>query len=212
MKASPLLRAWIAPAGGRRASRFRTRWRWTGWRHGAAGFATPEGSRGRSARARPCWRSAAAPGRGSARTAPGRAILAAEGVPGRAVPPLERRLPRRLVAGDGAALRRAGQAGAPHRRRHAASRPSSSSPPAASRAAASTRSRTSCATARRSRSTSCRGATEAAVAARLARPRGGASLSQPPAQGAAALAGQDRAPARVRAARRSASPLRRRGR
>ena len=44
MKASPLLRAWtrrLEAAG----VGFRTRWRWQGWRDGAAGFATPEGPR-----------------------------------------------------------------------------------------------------------------------------------------------------------------------
>ncbi|MEM9850369.1 MAG: TIGR03862 family flavoprotein, partial [Pseudomonadota bacterium] len=43
MKASPLLRAWLARLGGLGVT-FRTRWRWTGWDpSGAAVFATPEG-------------------------------------------------------------------------------------------------------------------------------------------------------------------------
>lgn len=44
MKASPLLRAWIArlAAGG---ATFRTRWRWTGWDGAAAVFDTPDGPR-----------------------------------------------------------------------------------------------------------------------------------------------------------------------
>ncbi|MEI4471826.1 NAD(P)/FAD-dependent oxidoreductase [Frigidibacter sp. MR17.24] len=44
MKASPLLRAWLArlDAGGVRMAR---RWRWTGWRDGAAVFDTPGGER-----------------------------------------------------------------------------------------------------------------------------------------------------------------------
>jgi predicted flavoprotein YhiN len=42
MKASPLLRAWAGrlAAGG---AEIRTRWRWRGWRDGAAVFETPEG-------------------------------------------------------------------------------------------------------------------------------------------------------------------------
>ncbi|GGE44229.1 NAD(FAD)-utilizing dehydrogenase [Primorskyibacter flagellatus] len=42
MKASPLLRAWMARLDGLGVT-VRTRWRWTGWRDGAAVFATPEG-------------------------------------------------------------------------------------------------------------------------------------------------------------------------
>ncbi len=50
MKASPLLRAWLArlAAGG---VELRTRWRWTGWDGGAAVFATPLGDRAVTARA-----------------------------------------------------------------------------------------------------------------------------------------------------------------
>jgi uncharacterized flavoprotein (TIGR03862 family) len=42
MKASPLLRAWLARLGGAGVS-LRTRWDWQGWDGGAAVFATPEG-------------------------------------------------------------------------------------------------------------------------------------------------------------------------
>ncbi|MEN5084207.1 TIGR03862 family flavoprotein [Bosea sp. TWI1241] len=43
MKASPLLRAWLARLAGL-GVRMRTQWRWTGWTaDGALGFATPEG-------------------------------------------------------------------------------------------------------------------------------------------------------------------------
>jgi uncharacterized flavoprotein (TIGR03862 family) len=42
MKASPLLRAWLARLDGMGVT-VRTRWRWTGWRDGAAVFATPQG-------------------------------------------------------------------------------------------------------------------------------------------------------------------------
>ena len=93
----------------------RTRWRWEGWSGPAACFTTPEGPRAVVAE-----RDRAALGGGSwARLGSDgawAAILAAEGV-GRAVPPLERRLRRRLVAGDGAALRRAGEGGAAGGRR-----------------------------------------------------------------------------------------------
>ena len=136
-----------APARGRRASTFRTRWRWTGWdgplalRHarGRRGIAR-RGDRARARRrllgaARLGWRLGAGPRR-RRRAA-------------RAVPPVERRLRGRLVAGDGAPLRRPGQGGAAHGRRARASPRSSSSPRAASRAAASMRSPTACATARR---------------------------------------------------------------
>ena len=44
MKASPLLRAWLARLSGRGAV-LRTRWRWTGWDAGALAFQTPEGPR-----------------------------------------------------------------------------------------------------------------------------------------------------------------------
>jgi uncharacterized flavoprotein (TIGR03862 family) len=44
MKASPLLRAWLARLGGLGVE-LRTRWRWQGWRDGAAVFHTPEGDR-----------------------------------------------------------------------------------------------------------------------------------------------------------------------
>ncbi len=42
MKASPLLRAWLAQLEGM-GVRWRTRWRWTGWEGEALSFATPEG-------------------------------------------------------------------------------------------------------------------------------------------------------------------------
>lgn len=42
MKASPLLRAWLARLNGLGVD-FRTRWRWTGWRGNGAAFETPEG-------------------------------------------------------------------------------------------------------------------------------------------------------------------------
>lgn len=42
MKASPLLRAWLARLTGLGVA-VRTRWRWTGWRDGALVFATPDG-------------------------------------------------------------------------------------------------------------------------------------------------------------------------
>jgi uncharacterized flavoprotein (TIGR03862 family) len=44
MKASPLLRAWLRRLEAAGVG-FRTRWRWTGWQDGAACFATPEGER-----------------------------------------------------------------------------------------------------------------------------------------------------------------------
>ena len=43
MKASPLLRAWLARLDGQGAT-IRTRWRWTGWHNGALRFDTPDGS------------------------------------------------------------------------------------------------------------------------------------------------------------------------
>jgi len=43
MKASPLLRAWLARLEGLGVS-WRTRWRWTGWDGAALGFDTPEGT------------------------------------------------------------------------------------------------------------------------------------------------------------------------
>ncbi|ARE41431.1 NAD(FAD)-utilizing dehydrogenase [Rhodovulum sp. P5] len=45
MKASPLLRAWLARIGAR-GGVFRNRWRWTGWQDDAALFDTSEGPRG----------------------------------------------------------------------------------------------------------------------------------------------------------------------
>ncbi|MCL6284648.1 TIGR03862 family flavoprotein [Ruegeria sp. 2012CJ41-6] len=42
MKASPLLRAWLARLDGLGVTR-RTRWRWTGWQDGKVGFDTPDG-------------------------------------------------------------------------------------------------------------------------------------------------------------------------
>lgn len=44
MKASPLLRAWLARLGGLGVA-LRPRWRWTGWQGDAAVFATPDGPR-----------------------------------------------------------------------------------------------------------------------------------------------------------------------
>ena len=44
MKASPLLRAWLARLDGVGVS-LRTRWAWRGWEEGAAVFGTPEGAR-----------------------------------------------------------------------------------------------------------------------------------------------------------------------
>ncbi len=44
MKASPLLRAWLARLG-RLGVEIRPRWRWTGWDGGALRFETPEGAR-----------------------------------------------------------------------------------------------------------------------------------------------------------------------
>lgn len=44
MKASPLLRAWLRRLEGQGVA-FRTRWRWTGWDGTGARFATPEGPR-----------------------------------------------------------------------------------------------------------------------------------------------------------------------
>ena len=44
MKASPLLRAWLARLGARGVT-IRTRWRWRGWDGGAVVFETPEGVR-----------------------------------------------------------------------------------------------------------------------------------------------------------------------
>lgn len=44
MKASPLLRAWLARLDGLGAT-LRTRWRWTGWQGSALRFDTPEGHR-----------------------------------------------------------------------------------------------------------------------------------------------------------------------
>lgn len=44
MKASPLLRAWLARLEGLEV-KIRTRWRWTGWDGGAVLFDTPEGAR-----------------------------------------------------------------------------------------------------------------------------------------------------------------------
>jgi uncharacterized flavoprotein (TIGR03862 family) len=48
MKASPLLRAWLARLS---AAEFRTRWRWTGWEGDALTFDTPAGPRSVAARA-----------------------------------------------------------------------------------------------------------------------------------------------------------------
>lgn len=42
MKASPLLRAWMARLDGLDVT-FKTRWRWTGWEEGALTFETPDG-------------------------------------------------------------------------------------------------------------------------------------------------------------------------
>ncbi|MFW8635895.1 TIGR03862 family flavoprotein [Cribrihabitans pelagius] len=50
MKASPLLRAWLAQLDGLGVER-RTRWRWCGWQDGAFAFETPEGPRRVAARA-----------------------------------------------------------------------------------------------------------------------------------------------------------------
>ena len=50
MKASPLLRAWLARLAGRGVA-LRTRWRWSGLTDGAHVFATPEGERRIAARA-----------------------------------------------------------------------------------------------------------------------------------------------------------------
>ncbi|NEX46743.1 TIGR03862 family flavoprotein [Pseudotabrizicola algicola] len=44
MKASPLLRAWLARLAGQGVD-LRTRWQWQGWEDGAFRFATPEGAR-----------------------------------------------------------------------------------------------------------------------------------------------------------------------
>ncbi len=44
MKASPLLRGWLARLSGLGVA-LRTRWRWTGWRDGALDFDTPDGPR-----------------------------------------------------------------------------------------------------------------------------------------------------------------------
>ncbi|WP_068108634.1 TIGR03862 family flavoprotein [Tropicimonas marinistellae] len=44
MKASPLLRAWIARLSGK-GVQFRTRWRWQGWQGHATVFGTPDGER-----------------------------------------------------------------------------------------------------------------------------------------------------------------------
>lgn len=44
MKASPLLRAWLARLDGYGVS-IKTRWRWTGWSDGALAFDTPDGER-----------------------------------------------------------------------------------------------------------------------------------------------------------------------
>lgn len=44
MKASPLLRAWLARLAARGVE-VRTRWRWTGWRDGTLTFDTPDGER-----------------------------------------------------------------------------------------------------------------------------------------------------------------------
>ncbi len=43
MKASPLLRAWLARLA-RQNVELRTRWRWVGWQDGAFAFDTPDGS------------------------------------------------------------------------------------------------------------------------------------------------------------------------
>ncbi len=49
MKASPLLRAWLARLD-RQGADLRTRWRWTGWRGRAATFETPDGPKEITAR------------------------------------------------------------------------------------------------------------------------------------------------------------------
>lgn len=78
MKASPLLRAWAARLGEKRVET-RTRWRWRGWAEGAAVFETPEGSARVRARATVLalgggsWRRLGSDGEW-------RAILAAHGV------------------------------------------------------------------------------------------------------------------------------------
>ncbi|MBP7240551.1 MAG: TIGR03862 family flavoprotein [Amaricoccus sp.] len=79
MKASPLLRAWAARLAALNVT-IRTRWRWTGWRDGAATFDTPDGETGLHPRA-----TVLALGGGSwARLGSDggwQAILAAEGAP-----------------------------------------------------------------------------------------------------------------------------------
>ena len=70
MKASPLLRAWLRrlDAAG---VRFALRHHWAGWDERAPRRSRRRTARSRSRRTRPCWRSAARAGRGSARTAAG---------------------------------------------------------------------------------------------------------------------------------------------
>jgi predicted flavoprotein YhiN len=69
-KASPLLRAWLRRLDAM-GVQFALRHRWIGWdENGQLAFQTPDGQRA-SIPARPCWRSAAQAGRGSARMAHG---------------------------------------------------------------------------------------------------------------------------------------------
>ena len=157
MKASPLLRAWTRrlEAGG--VARPHPLALARLGRDGGAASPRRTGQR-RRAPASPCWRSAAAPGRGSARTGPG---LRSSRPRACALAPFRPSNVGFAVAWSPAMARHFGAPVKPvrlSRRRRAVSRPSSSSPPAASRAAASTRWRTGCASARRWSSTSCPGA------------------------------------------------------
>ena len=85
MKASPLLRAWLRrlDAAG---VRFALRHHWVGWDDDGASCSKRRTARSRSRPTRPCWRSAARAGRGSARTAAGPTCSTRAGV---AVAPLQ---------------------------------------------------------------------------------------------------------------------------
>ncbi len=100
MKASPLLRAWLGRLEGAGVE-VRTRWRWEGWRDGAAVFATPGGARAVAARA-----TVLALGGGSwARLGSDGGVGGDPGGGRRrgcAVPAVELRVPGGVVAGDGA--------------------------------------------------------------------------------------------------------------
>ena len=106
MKASPLLRAWLARLAGRGSS-CAARWRWSGFQGEGWRFAMPGGEVVRI-RARWCWRLAGRAGRGWGRMRPG-ALAGGAGRRHCAVPAGEYGVSRQLVGADGAAFQAGGQ-------------------------------------------------------------------------------------------------------